>query len=276
MIISDLRSQYNSYLLNRDTKTKELDMLITVLTEQKKELIVQIKDLYSKLPTIDIKLNDVTDMEKVSKATIRRSDNYIYFDIFKDNCKVLNSIIFELKEAIKSYNSIPPIISYVLYFKIISTFFKNLQGKLLDGYVWNPGYNIGEICIAKKKNYFKDDSHLGTHHNNRRVNWGSSIKLRNTLLKENKELYNKYTGKGEKYLIYIDSDFSFWLYWRKVQCKIKNKIYFSFKPILGNTHLTLDENATLEQVKASNCGFIKKIKHIEQFKPELHNKFVEV
>ena len=77
-----------------------------------------------------------------------------------------------------------------------------------------------EAFVFLNKNYFKDDSHLGTHHNNRRVNWGSSIKLRNTLLKENKELYNKYTGKGEKYLIYIDSDFSFWSYWRKVQCKI--------------------------------------------------------
>lgn len=272
----DLLTQYDHYLLVIDNKRKELLSKKVELESVIKELRKDLKELYTRFTTINIEFKDITNEEKLKIMTIRSQDNKALFELFKDQCNNYNSLLVEYNEVINKYNTLPPNMSYGLYYKIISRFFRNLQEELLDGYVFNPGHNIGIIAIAKKANYFKDNSEDKVKHNNRRINWGRSKKLKNKLLSEGKELYDNNTGKGEKYLIYIDTDFSLWLYWKKVRCTLKNKIYYSLKPILGNTWITLEQNATLSEIKQSNCGMIKKIKHIEQYLPELHKNFIEI
>jgi hypothetical protein len=120
-------------------------------------------------------------------------------------------------EALKAQD-----ITYQQYAFILKEFNVAIVDKIIEGYRFNPGFNIGEIGIKQKERRIA------------RVNWGESYKLRKALLADGETLYDKDKHpEGKRWLIYFTDDNAYWVYWNKAKCKIKNKLYYSFIPVSG-------------------------------------------
>lgn len=116
------------------------------------------------------------------------------------------------------------------------------------GYEYNFLGGISSIFIKRKKRYFKDDKAEGltTVHNNRVVNWGESNKKKKEIIARGGTPYQAVKdgnfnilsdNGGEKWLVYFEDDYSFWVAWDKVNSRVSNKFLYSFvptKPLIKN------------------------------------------
>lgn len=94
---------------------------------------------------------------------------------------------------------------------------------ILEGGELNLGNNLSTLCVGRFRRNPK----------NKMVNWAESYKLRDELLAEGKELYDKETGEGEKWLVYYTHEWVCRFYWRKEKCIIANKSVYQFRATRG-------------------------------------------
>jgi hypothetical protein len=66
-----------------------------------------------------------------------------------------------------------------------------------------------------------------------KVDWKASNEYKQELLDSGKQLYDHETGKGIKWLIYIDTPYFTRFYWNKGKAKFKNKNFYRFIPSRG-------------------------------------------
>jgi hypothetical protein len=115
-------------------------------------------------------------------------------------------------------------LSYSEWSSIVQEFNEMAMNEIiLKGGKLNLGANLSTLSIGRiKRNY-----------HNQQVNWAESNKLKEQLLEEGKQLYDKETGKGEKWIVYFTNDWYCRFYWNKGNCKIPNKSVYRFVATRG-------------------------------------------
>lgn len=95
---------------------------------------------------------------------------------------------------------------------------------MLEGGVLVLGPRLSYIRVLRREQHYK----------NPKINWNKTLKLKKELLAEGREIFNKETGKGDKYFVYhLEDDFFFRIYWSKKNCSAKNRSAYGFRPSIS-------------------------------------------
>ena len=94
---------------------------------------------------------------------------------------------------------------------------------LLAGKEFPMGYRLSDLRIYKRK---VDPNHA-------KIDFNASLKYKQELIDEGKELFNKETGKGVQWLIYMQDTTFYQLRWEKALCTVKNKTAYRFDTTRG-------------------------------------------
>lgn len=139
------------------------------------------------------------------------------------NAKVINK---EVKNSI---------ISYKKYSFILKRFNDLLIDKLIEGYKFHPGFNIGAIYIKQKKQ--SDNA----------INWKASNEKKAELIANGKLPLKKYKDDegniigdngGEEWIVFrkLDGeDFRYLVHWEINKTKLKNRSNYVFQPTHSST-----------------------------------------
>ena len=174
-----------------------------------------------KMRSSDYKLIKI---ERYSGSGIKRyactdAEVHSIFSILKQRLELKRSVGLMLKHLTELTDEI---ISETEFRFILQEFNSNIADEIIKGYHFNPGNYIGLIRIKKKKRVGKN------------VNWGDSNKKKAEILARGGIPYNKETAPdGEEWLVYFISEYAYWWYWNKGNCRLTNKSIFSFTPMFA-------------------------------------------
>lgn len=187
---------------------------LSFITNIKSELIDSVVELEVNKEHLDKRLKSFNN-KVVTEITCRLVE-----DIMSSQKIVIRDL---LKNKKKLENIDKYFISYEVFKLILSTFNFEISKFILEGYQFAlPGTMKGKLFIREIDNNV-----------NTRVDWENSLKLKEHLLKEGKELYDKETNpKGIKWLVYHIQEFNYWWTWIRPDT-FSNYKYFSFKPSNG-------------------------------------------
>jgi hypothetical protein len=90
-----------------------------------------------------------------------------------------------------------------MYNEIVTSFFEYVKDDLINGFRVALPNNIGQLLFIRfdiKKRF---------------VDWGETNKMKQYLIENDLPLYDKDTGKGNKYIMYSDQSSAFKLQWMK-------------------------------------------------------------
>lgn len=97
-------------------------------------------------------------------------------------------------------------ITYPLFKHILSGYNKCLVNMIIEeGILFNPNFNIGKFGVKKIERNF----------NKKTIDWGETNKLK---------------AKGINQHVYFTDDFYYRIGWDKINCTLKNKAVYRFKP----------------------------------------------
>ncbi len=135
------------------------------------------------------------------------------------------------KDYLKDEESIP----YEDFKHILEIFNKKLSEKIIKGYKFKIGHNLGTIKIVKKERKFR----LNENGNpTSAINWGASNKRKAELLKEGKKLYDeKEQPNGEEWLVFFTDRFFIRFLWNRgdtTTFSAKNIRTYAFRPTWTN------------------------------------------
>ena len=109
------------------------------------------------------------------------------------------------------------------YKEILQEFNIMIMEALVAGAEFNMGYNLSNLSIIR----------ANVNPNTARIDWNTSMKFKEELLKKGTALFDKETGKGEKWFIYHTSKQYFKFYWSKMFCRVKNSSVYRFDATRG-------------------------------------------
>ena len=128
------------------------------------------------------------------------------------------------REIYKFYKGISDTpVDYKTFKDIIVKFNCGIVDNLLEGGIFNMGNKLSTLSIWRRK---RDPRTM-------RVNWQESLAYKEDLEKNNIKLYDRETGEGEKWLIYLTDSHYFRYRWHKDKCMVKNKTVYRFDPTRG-------------------------------------------
>jgi len=107
--------------------------------------------------------------------------------------------------------------------EVLVKFNIGIMDHILEGHSFDMGSKLSSIRIVRRK---RDPR-------NPRVDWGTSYKMRDEIIKSGGTPYNSETGEGEKWLAYWTDELYFKFYWNKEQCFVKNRTVYSFTATRG-------------------------------------------
>lgn len=107
--------------------------------------------------------------------------------------------------------------------EIIQGFNESIMEHILNGGTFNMGFNLSNLSVVRAK----------VNPRVAKIDWKTSNDLRADLIEKGIPLYDKETGKGEKWFVYHTTKDYVKFYWAKGQCKVKNSIVYRFDPAGG-------------------------------------------
>jgi len=120
---------------------------------------------------------------------------------------------------------IAPDIDYKTFSILIREFHKEISQRVLRGYKFRPGENLGQFHLVK-------DIRRG-----KTIDWGNSNKLKQSIIERGGVPYDKVNAPdGEEWLLYYqDNDYYKWKWFKETSTTfIKNVKYYIFKPCTTN------------------------------------------
>lgn len=134
---------------------------------------------------------------------------------------------FRLKDFFKTYKAKGGKLPLKEYKLIMQTFLRETRKEMLNGNSLYMGYRLGTLRVVRKERNYKHPT----------INWGESNKYKAILLAEGKELYNKETDTGEKWLCYFTDSYFYMYDWKKDKVKaigsvavLHNVLFYELKP----------------------------------------------
>jgi len=141
---------------------------------------------------------------------------------------------YTLRDVYKAYaKEVDASIDSLTFRDICSDFNIEIMDYILDGKLFNMGFNLSTISITRQD---RDPR-------NPRIDWGESNKYRKELIAEGKKIYDVVTNEGEQWFIYHTDSFYCKFYWNKGKCKVKNKSVYRFdatRGVKGNKDKLID------------------------------------
>lgn len=119
---------------------------------------------------------------------------------------------------------------------------------LLNGKEFNMGSNLSTLSIRR----------IARNPSAPTIDWWESNKYKTELLLEDKELYDKETGKGEKWFVYYTDPWYCKYHWQKSRCKISNKSAYRFTPTRG---VKGNKEKLTKLLKEDELAYLKFKKH---------------
>lgn len=150
-----------------------------------------------------------------------------------------------LTHAFEYYKEQGGTLSYEQYREIAEEFNKMAVEELLKGHRIRLPARLGYIQIIRIHRSFKRPL----------VDWKASYDLKAKLEAEGKKLYDKETGKGEKWIVYFTDDYYFRYYWSKKNCKVRNKSVYRFVPTRGKVGAKDKLTALLKSDETAEFNF---------------------
>jgi hypothetical protein len=153
------------------------------------------------------------------------------------------------------------IIPYEVFISILTTANFEITKYILNGGIYTFGH-LGRMFIKEKPRtfFFKGcPAKLP-------VDWGNSIKYREHLIKQGKELYNAAKNpNGNKWHLYHDSDFANWVIWQK-SIYLKNRHTFRFYPSNFRKRDNKKPFTSKEEIlNSTEIGFVNKMHELVRF-----------
>jgi len=228
--------QYKEYIFIIDTKIKDNLFKIESIITKKIYLYKVISTL------IEYIINGKTVWDKITKLyndkSLQIPKYFTKIDISKVNVynenniklSVLRNYLISFIQQVNREKVLQSEVSKLelekvpleIYKNIIESFNTDMSKYILNGGVFNLGYGLGNLHIAKKER---------TKEQKPAINWGESNKVKKELLNAGETLYDHLLfPTGKKWLIKFSNDFSYWWRWSNKGQYIKNIKYFSFVP----------------------------------------------
>jgi hypothetical protein len=104
------------------------------------------------------------------------------------------------------------------YKKILDLIMYKVSQYLLDGFLFRFT-SIGTFAIIKIERDFEK----------LRIDWGNSIKYKEYLMSQGKDLFSDENPNGEKWLVYFTDEYYYRLVWLRTDCKSKGVDVYKFK-----------------------------------------------
>jgi hypothetical protein len=136
-------------------------------------------------------------------------------------------------------------LSWELFRDLCYAFNLRAVEKLLEGQRIHMGYHLSYLQIVKAPTTYKRP----------RVDWPASNKRKEMLLAQGKTLYDKKTGKGEHWLVYMMQDEYYFYLWDKSFCQVKNHTVYKFKPSRGKVGAVGKLNKLLAEDPTASLNF---------------------
>lgn len=114
-------------------------------------------------------------------------------------------------------------VNYKVFKNILLQFNEGIVDYMLEGEEFNMKNRLSTLSIWRRKRDPRTP----------KINWQESLKYKQALVDKGIILYNKETGKGEKWLVYFTDSQYFRFRWCKDRCIIKNKTAYAFVPTRG-------------------------------------------
>lgn len=109
------------------------------------------------------------------------------------------------------------------YREIIESFNESIIDHLIGGGDFNMGNRLSSLYITRAK----------VNPKTARIDWKTSMDLKKDLVSKGIPLYNKETGKGEKWFVYHTTKQYVKFHWEKQNCRVKNSSVYRFDPTGG-------------------------------------------
>jgi len=108
--------------------------------------------------------------------------------------------------------------------EILEEFNVAIMEHIISGGTLNMGNNLSTISVVRAK----------VNPRVARIDWKTSNELKKDLMDKGIPLYDKETGKGEKWFVYHTTKQYVKFYWAKIRCSVKNSSVYRFDPAGGN------------------------------------------
>lgn len=218
---------YENYVHNMRHNLHKVDILVFNLKDSRKEVISKIKKYKARLIShfkIQVsELEEIVNFDEPKEGIIKVKDDKILNTLLNKLCFINCSLNekYKIREKCEDY-----LISIEIYKYVIKTFNKRIVEKILEGYKFNLGANLGFIAIKRLKR----------NHNRLSINWGASKKLKKEIIERGGIPYNKETAPdGEKWFVYYTDDYKHLWFWKRSWCTVKNKSFYAFRPTTGKS-----------------------------------------
>lgn len=115
-------------------------------------------------------------------------------------------------------------LSRSLFRQIICSYNEMVMDEIIyNGYDLNLSNNLANLSVSVvKRNY-----------SSKAIDWNSTREYKKELISEGISLYSKDNPEGQKYFVYFINDFYVQFHWEKKNCKIPNKMAYSFDATRG-------------------------------------------
>jgi hypothetical protein len=157
--------------------------------------------------------------------------------------------MYTLKDVYKSYclDSESPLDKNT--FKALCEEFNIMSMEhILEGGVLNLRPNLSQLSIVR----------ISRNYASKTIDWGESMKYKEELIKEGKELFNPNTGEGTKWFIYYTDKWYCKFYWEKNKCKVPNRSAYRFSPSRG---LKGNKEKLINLLKNDDLAYLRFRKH---------------
>ena len=126
-----------------------------------------------------------------------------------------------LKEAHSEYcKTVKAPLPKDLFIKLSQEFNLEVVDRLLEGEAFNMKNNMSNLSIRR----------VEREPSNPTIDWPESMKYKQELIAEGKELYSESNPDGVKWFIYYTDPWYYKYHWEKHRCKIPNKTAYRFTP----------------------------------------------
>lgn len=141
-----------------------------------------------------------------------------------DRYQHLEEMFKGINELYETYvRTVESPVSKKKYKEIIEEFNDSIMDHLIAGGTFNMGFRLSELKVVRAK----------VNPRVARIDWKTSMELRKELEANNIPLYDKETGKGEKWFVYHTTKQYVKFHWEKIHCRVKNSSVYRFNPTGG-------------------------------------------